>query len=272
MGFDLASVMSQAKSAVDGGGSGGGGSYKYRLLYPGVGTTKVKMLFNPASNMLMRLINRHTYSDDKVPCLRTIGKECPICKAIEDVKNAADIDLGKYRSIARGIAFAQFLEANYEVQNISKGDVVLLMFPWTVYQQISQQIDDNKNKPENLEKMMASNTGFAFNITHSPDHKYNTQIDAFSQYTTCESDEEFNNLLMGLETLNEQMVPSNFTEPMLHDIRDVAAEIRSKYLNAPGVAPSTPTSIMSGMTATTPAPTQQTIASPMPGSEADVPF
>lgn len=51
MGFNFENVVANANKALQGGGEG---SYKYKLVYPGVGTLCVKLLFNPKSNSVTR--------------------------------------------------------------------------------------------------------------------------------------------------------------------------------------------------------------------------
>jgi hypothetical protein len=230
MAFNFEDVINSANQALQNSGS----SYKYSLMYPGTGTLTVKLLFNPASNSVLRLVNRHTIGDKKIACMKTYGKDCPICKAIEDVKNAKNIDLGKMGSKIRGIAFAQYVESTYKVDDrIHKGDVVLLMYPWSVYKDISQILSQVKT-PQELESLIAQNEGFVFNINRGIDNKYSTQVSPFSKYRSCGSDEEFVNLLNGLESLNEQVLPSVPDDNMKNDIIQASNEITQTYLVSKG--------------------------------------
>ena len=236
MAFDLSSVVKQANEAITSGENKGS---KYAIFYPGVGTSVVKLLFNPKSNSLFRLINRHEWLDkQKVPCLKTFGRdvECPICKAIQDVKNAKGIDLSRHKAKVRGLAFAQLESVDYPLTGKyapSEGDIVLFMFPWTVYTALSQAIADAQSNPEQLEQLIASNEGYAFTIRHSEDNKYTTMPSIFKKYKTCSSDEEFNKLLENLDSLNDLMVPASLdamTEEQMNKVKKVADEINMKYL------------------------------------------
>ena len=236
MAFDLSSVIEQANNAINGSESKGN---KYALFYPGVGTSTVKLLFNPKSNSLFRLINRHEWMDkQKVPCLKTFGKdvECPICKAIQDVKNSKGIDLARHKSKVRGIAFAHLVSVDYPQTGKfapSEGDVVLFMFPWTVYTALSQVIADSQSNPQQLEQLVAKNEGYGFSIRHTEDNKYTVMLSPFKQYKTCSSDEEFEKLLKGLDSLNDLIVPASIdsmTEDQMNKVKQVANEITMKYL------------------------------------------
>jgi hypothetical protein len=235
MAFDLSNVVRQADDAITSGNDKGN---KYGLFYPGVGTSIVKLLFNPKSNSLFRLINRHEWLDkQKVPCLKTYGKdiECPICKAIQEVKNSKGIDLTRHKSKVRGIGFAHLVEIDYPLTSKfspSPGDIVLFMFPWTVYTALSQTVADAK-EPGQLEQLIASNEGYAFNIRHSEDNKYTVMPGMFRKYQTCKSEEEFTKLLENLDSLKDMILPPSMeaiTDEQMTKINQVANEIRMKYL------------------------------------------
>lgn len=227
MGFDFSQVLENAnKSLVN---SSEGTGYKYKLLYPGQGTLTVKLLFNVKSNVVMRAINRHTIDEDKIACMKTYGQECPICKVLEDIKNARGVDLSKMRSVVRGISLAQYVDSDYKVDGINPGDIILLMYPWTVYKDISTIIAQAKTA-EDLESLMASNEGFTFKIIRGVDNKYTTQIDPFKKYKSRNTDQEFVDMLNGLDALNDQVLKTPATEEILKDVKEVAQELQQKYL------------------------------------------
>lgn len=235
MAFDLSSVLESAAKAVEGNNSR---ENKYPLFYPGVGTSKLKLLYNPKSNSVMRLINRHEWLDKKkVPCMKNFGKdmECPICKLITDVKNAKGIDLARHKSKVRGIAFAQLISTNYPLtgKNAPKeGDIVLFMFPWMVYQQLQQTINEAHDAPpEHLQQLIATNEGYTFTINHSEDNKYQTMMNPFTKTKTCGSEEEFEKLLNDLDSLNNMIVPEDITDEIKDNIFKVADEMRLKFLD-----------------------------------------
>ena len=236
MAFDLSSVLESAAKAVEGNNSR---ENKYPLFYPGVGTSKLKLLYNPKSNSVMRLINRHEWLDKKkVPCMKNFGKdkECPICKLITDIKNAKGIDLARHKSKVRGIAFAQLVNTSYPLtgKNAPKeGDIVIFMFPWMVYQQLQQIINDAHDAPpEHLQQLIATNEGYTFSINHSEDNKYQVMMNPFVKSKTCGSEEEFEKLLNDLESLNNIIVPEEITDEIRDNIIKVADEMRLKFLDA----------------------------------------
>ena len=259
MAMDLKKVMEQASAAI----SGGRNTFSYPLLYPGVGSTKVKLLHNIKAGVTMRLITRHPipYRDNKgqqrrrnVPCMRTWGRdqECPICRALENIKNATGAELGFSRAITRGIAFAQFISSTAPLPQpmnggagIQPNSVVLFMFPWTVYEGISNIIAQAGNDMDKIRELVAINEGRAFDIIHSSDNKYNVNLDIYGMYRTCGAEKDFEQFLTNLENLNDQILPAaGPTEEMIHQIMNTAKELEATYIKT---SPTAPASGMSPM-------------------------
>lgn len=238
MPFDLSAVTAQASKVAQSNENGEGQrDFKYKLLYPGsVGTLQVKLLFNPKTNMVSRLVNNHKINNVNIPCMRTWEQDCPICAALREIKNATGDDHPQLRSVTRAISLAQPVNDNYPLPDgVHAGDIVLLMYPWTVYKDI-QQIINQAHSPQELTMLVASNEGMVFNITHGPDNRYSTQIDPFARYKTCQTDEEFEVLLNGLDSLDELYRPSSPTEEQMNTIGQAADELRKTFLR-PNMAP-----------------------------------
>jgi hypothetical protein len=227
MAFDFNSVIQEAQNAIK--NSGGGEGYKYQLVYPNVGNLTVKLLFNPKSNLVKRAINRHTIGEDKIACMKTYGQDCPICKVLEDAQNARGIDLGKMRSVVRGISLAQYVESDYKIDKVKPGDIILLMYPWTVYKDISTILSQAKTEQE-IASLIASNEGFLFTITRGTDNKYSTQVNPFKKYKSANSDDEFMAMLNSLDDLNTMVLSNPISEEALKDVREVAQELTNTYL------------------------------------------
>lgn len=234
MPFDLSAVTAQAQQVSDQGSGSSSGSrdFRYPLVYPGApGTLQVKLLFNPKAGTVSRLINNHKINGVNVPCMRTWDQECPICKALQDIKNATGDDHPQLRSTTRALSLVQIAGDGYPLpEGVKKGDIVLLMYPWTVYKDI-QQIIGQARSQEELATLVASNEGMVFNINHGTDNRYTTQTDPFARFTTCQSEEEFEALLNGLESLNEQYRPSAPTEDQMNAVNDAAQELRTTFLS-----------------------------------------
>lgn len=235
MGYDFASVINQANAAMAG-SFNGSPEQRYSVLYPDVGRTVVKLLFCPKSNNLLRQFKRHTCSDDrtKVMCLRSFNgkgyKDCPICKTLDDVKNARGIDLYKYVAKTRGICYAHYISATKPSDRIQPGSIVLLMFPWTVYRAIQETVSTYAGQPDNLEKLIASNKGPAFIISRATDNRYTVQVDAMNIYSTCNNDEEFTQLLESLPPLENCIVHDPPTDEETNNMNSFANELKQKFL------------------------------------------
>ena len=96
MGFDLSSLINQATQFTENQQNNQNGGPK--LVYPGPGTLKVKLLYNPKSNLVARQIKRHKVENASATCLGTYGMECPICKSVANIKNATGVDLWKFNA------------------------------------------------------------------------------------------------------------------------------------------------------------------------------
>ena len=230
MGFDMSGVQQQAKNFSE---RREPGDFKYKLLYPGVGKTTVKLLFNPKSNSIARLINRHEIDDSKIPCLRTWGDKCPICGVLSDIKNATGQDLTRNKSRARGISFAQLIETTVVPTRDNSplpGDIILFMYPYTVYKGILDALSDFKTE-EDLQGLIGSNESLAFVISRSPDNTYSTRILPGQKYRTCNSQEEFEELLNNMDSLNDQVLPAMCNGDIETQAHDAAMDLKARYLS-----------------------------------------
>ena len=231
MPFDLSAVTAQANDVVERSDQSSGNRFDYPLVYPGApGTLSVKLLFNPKANSVSRLVYNHKINGVNIPCMRTWNQDCPICKALQDIKNTSGTEHPQLRSTTRAISLAQVVNDKYPLPDgVNVGDIVLLMYPWTVYKDIQQIISQAHNAQE-LALLIASNEGMVFNITHGNDNRYTTQTDPFARFKTCQSDEEFDNLLNGLKSLNEVYRPSAPTEDQMNTINDAAKELVNTFM------------------------------------------
>ena len=230
MPFDLSAVSATAQRVASESGGNERRTYKYPLMYPGTeGTITGKFLFNPKSQAVARLIRRHKINDVNQPCARTWDHDCPICNALKEIENVTGKEHPQMRSTVRGISFFQFVSATYDVDNINPGDIILLMYPWTIYKDLNQILKQAENK-EDLAQIIASNDGLLVNVIHDKDFRYSAQINAFTKQRTCNTDQEFENLLNGLDSLNEQILPAEYDQDMQNKVNEIAEEIRAEYI------------------------------------------
>lgn len=237
MPYDFTAAVSAAQAVVDSQeNKGEGSSYTYPLLYPPKGNTiVVRPLFNPASGQIVRLINRH----EKVPCYRTYNIECPICKVMQEVKDMTGQDpFGRTKaSKSRGLAFAQFISSTVPVDkggnrgNFTPGEIVLLMFPWTVYTQINTSIQAIAQTPTGMDQAFShADSGFYIQINVDNNFKYTTTQVPYMTFPSGKTDEEFTQMLENMESLNEQVVPSTITEEVDKQVKEYADAIHRQYI------------------------------------------
>lgn len=243
MSFDLSQVMQQAmsvKDKQDNQGSNGGNNLK--LIYPQAGDLKVKLLFNPKSSVVTRLIGRHNVNGTKVPCLGEYALECPICKTLTSIESAKGIDLWKFKKQARGLAFAQYIDSNYSwdkpENKPAEGEIVLLMFPWTVYQAINRMIAE---AGQMAGQIVAMNEGKVVKISRWVENnqtKYAAGIDTWAQpFKSCGSDQEFEEMLNGLDSLNDKIMPIACTDDILKQAKELSEQLTRDYLSGSVVNP-----------------------------------
>ena len=234
--FDLSNVMKNAMEVKSAGDNEGGNQGKYKLLYTLEGNLKVKLLFNPASGLVTRKIDRHTIGGTKVPCMSMYAQQCPVCKQVETIQNTKGLDLWKLKKITRGLAFAQYIESDYKwskpEDQPKPGEIVLLMFPWSIYKDINKIIAEAGAQAETV---VATNTGRVVKISRWKEGnmtKYSATVDAWAQpYTTCQGgDAEFEQLLSGMESLNDKICPLQITDDIVKQCKEMADSLYREYL------------------------------------------
>lgn len=241
-GFDLSSVLNKAATETQNAENSGGSNNGPKLIYPQQGTIQVRLLFNPASGLVMRKYEQHKVGDSKVACLQMYGKECPVCKIINDINNAKGTDLWKNKRTTRGIAYAEYVASDYKWEKPEDapkaGDVVILMFPWSVYTDLNRIIS---SAGQNIYSLVASNIGGVIKIsrfTENKQVKYKAEIDAFNmQHQTRPTDDEYNKLLTEQVSLNEKFMPAEFSEDILVKAKELADQLNREYLSPVNVQP-----------------------------------
>lgn len=234
MPFDLSAVSAAAQQVASQGEGQERRTYRYQLIYPGQeGTITAKFLFNPKSQSVARLIRRHKINGVNQPCARTWGQDCPICNALKEIENVTGMEHPQMASRTRGISFVQYVSSTYSLEGmngpINQGDIVLLMYPWTIYKDLNQILQQAKT-PEDLAQLVASNEGMLINVIHEENFKYSAQINPFSKHQTCANEQEFENFLNSLDSLNEQILPESYDQDMQNKLNEIAEELRSEYI------------------------------------------
>lgn len=235
-GFDLSKILQQAQEVAEKSSSSGGGDLP-RVVYPGPGEIKVKILFNPKSGVVTRQTRRHTISEVKTTCLGMYSKDCPVCIAINTVENALGTELSwKVKSSFRGISYAQFVDSSPQYDWGEKGkpgvgDLVVLMYSWSVYEGINEAI---ASAGANANKLIADNDSKIFSIKRTQSNnrvKYTVSVDPFATYQSFESDKEFNDYLNNLPDLCTVIEPREPSEEMMVKSSEVARTLEMQYLN-----------------------------------------
>lgn len=274
MPIDFKALQAKSQKELESQGSSENRTdFQYPFVYTGPnGKLTVRLFYNEKSNAIQRRIVRHAIDSEgkKAVCLQEYGEDCPICDAI---KRALEVDEKcgakmKYGYKIRGVCFAQVIdhEATYftEDGDPKKGDIITLMYPKTVYDQINRLI---VNSGDNLYKLIGSNNGFAVVIEKISKGKnipeFKVSLDAFrGEFNAFDSDEKYEEEVSKLPSLDDLFYPPKPTDEIRTTVQAAADAIRAEYLGSKVVNPSTPK--------TTPAPTKvEEVKEPLPFEESD---
>lgn len=275
-GVDLSSVLAQAAQVTQEQEEKGDGS-GLKLVYPQNGTLKFRLLYNQKSGVAMRKFERHKINGNQVVCLTNYGQACPICQMLDNISNAKGVDLWQLKRITRGIAYAEFIEADYRWDNPqnapTKGEIILLMFPWSVYTDLNRLLN---SAGQNIYSLIASNVGGVFKITRYVEGrqtKYRTEIDPFdNQHQTRPTEEEYAKLLTDLPSLNEKFVPMDLSDKIIKAAQTTADELNREYLSPQVYQPNVGTAgqNLGGMAPPTPPAAPQSYTDPNTGITYDL--
>lgn len=249
MKIDLTGLMRQAQEEVDSANSRNNNNGGYPVVYPGEkGKIVFRILYNIKSQTVQRKIVRH----DKIPCMSIYGEDCPVCSAIKNAEDVKGKECGAFRKYGykiRGICYAKVIDADSAyLSKFKKGDVILLMYPKGVYEDINKIIVD---AGENLEKIVSHNDGIPIVIETSTKNNgfpdYDVHLFPYGSqkaFTEDNGEEMFDALLEELPSLSEAVIPKHPNEEDRQKSRAMAETITQEYIYGnvvnPGDEVSTP--------------------------------
>ena len=215
---------------------------EYKVFYPYVdGQYEIRLFFNFKANKVQRLITRHGNEgkNPKVACLSAYGEECPACKVVKEIENLLGKESGisrKFGYSKRGICFAQIIDGPGKVFQgeyaAQKGDIVLLMYPKSVYDAING-ILMSAIKSKKFDDIANSNTAYHITINKDSSKGPNAYqvLQTFTQSTLYKNDSEFENFIGSLPNLDEQILPINPTSEIYKATKVFAETLTSQYLS-----------------------------------------
>lgn len=238
MAFDLASVLKQAEEVINSNSTSNSNYDGPRLLYPGLGTLSVRLLFNPKSQSVFRLIRRHKVNGKNFICAGTYHQDCPLCVGIDTYKTLTGSTMWTMDSKRLGLVLAQYvgISRDYDTNGMTmpeKGEVVLLMLPWSAYLKLNDVI---QRAGEHADELLTKNDGRVINIVKSQGAnlmEYTVEVDAFSPaFRSSPTQEEFDQFLMDLPDINEAYCPAEMPEDLLKTLQAEADTLLSKVNTA----------------------------------------
>lgn len=232
MAFDLSAVLAAAEEVVN---SSSGSSYGGpKLVYPGLGDLSVRILYNPKSQSVMRLVSRHKVNGKNLICASTYHQDCPLCIGVQSYKDLTGSDMWTMDSKRIGLVLAQFIGVSKGYDNggytlPEKGELICLMLPWSAYKSLSEVI---QRAGEHADELLTSHKGRVVIFSKKQGSnimEYNVTIDAFAQpYLSTPTQEEFDEVLMELPDLNEVYCPSAMPEDLLGKLQAEADSLLAK--------------------------------------------
>ena len=218
----------------------------YKVFYPfNDGQYELRLFFNFKANKVQRLIVRHGNEPKapKLPCLSMYNMPCPACKVIKDIESVqgdnSEIQR-KYGYKKKGICYAQIIDAPSKTFQgdfaPKKGDIVLLMYPKTVFDAINN-IVLSAIRSGKINDIVNSNV--AYHITLNKDSSKGPNayqvLQTFNQSQLFKTDDEFEKFICELPNLDEQLVietPDDGKMAEIHNsVKAFAELLASTYLN-----------------------------------------
>lgn len=250
MKIDFTNLLKATQEDIDSNKSSDQGGNGYPIVYTGEnGKLTIRLLYNMKAGIVQRMITRHDSGKGKIPCLQAYGEECPVCSAISSVEAVKGKEIGAFRKYGfkkRGFCFAKIIdhEATYfrGENDPKKGDVVMLMYPKTVYDQISKIIFEAGS--DNIDKILSNNDGIPIIIERSqkkggfPEYSVHTySYGSVKAFNEPDGDKKFEELLESLPDLNESIVPAYPNEEVRNSNKALADTIIQEYMNSNIVNP-----------------------------------
>lgn len=250
MKVDLSGMINSIKNEVDERESNqsSNSTNGYPLVYPiHKGKLTFRLLYNVKGNMVMRKVCRHQGEKFKIPCLTMFegySGSCPICDSINEVEAMYGKESGvakKHGLNEKYIAYAKLIdgEAAYfdDEKGPRKGDIVILMFPWSIYTAIQNIILESEQQGQ-ASKIVSENEGLPLVIENTGGRPlYNTYVFPYGVQKAYNTDEEFDNMLMELPDLRETIVARMLTEKDQTDARALSDTIKTQYMSGMYVNP-----------------------------------
>lgn len=234
--FDFTKVAQEA--ARSGQASDDKKEYRYKIVYPGQGKLKFRILFNPKSGLVGRLITRHNIEGKKILCASTYSRrdDCPICKALSDIENFGKSYPREYKPTTRGLFYAQFVSADYEVASgdLKKGDIFLLMVPYTIYKKINKWISDFSQDSIVMSKVFGSHQYFAQVIERGSEATdWDFRPDPNIEIESAPNDDEFAKMIEDIDNLYEAMgFHEKITPEEVALMRTTAADLVTSFISS----------------------------------------
>lgn len=167
MNIDFSKLVQESKTAADKINQESNGDGK--MLYVTGGTTpgaaSIKVMYNPKSQRVLRLIKRIEYNGNKLVDIREFGYESQLLKVVDMIKTKhPEVDV-KCKVVTRGLCYGMFVKStNQQVQG-TPGEIYLCMMPKMIYGKLNELF--GSYEPDVMRQVVASSSGFAISFVNA---------------------------------------------------------------------------------------------------------
>lgn len=245
--FNVNQFMQQAQQEqVEKDSSGGGFKYPYRVVFikPVASTgalLKVRLLPNIKSSQVAYAYWTHKINNQRYDCGYNHGmNECPICKAIKEVKDATGKSLGTDATKKRAIVLAQYVGSygytwSQDNPEPKIGEVIMVMGPGRLYDTVNTTILNSG--PEGVTKILTDVNGAVVAINRDGNGQSAVITPTYETFTSAADQQSYDALLDSLEDLRYITHPKDLTQEEYAKMVEVGQTITKTYLGQQFVNP-----------------------------------
>lgn len=243
--FNVNQFMQQAQQEQVEKDSSSGYKYPYRVVFvkpvPSTGALlKVRLLPNIKSNQVAYPYWVHKINDQRYDCCYNHGmNECPVCKALKEVKDAT----GKYLKDAtkkRAIVLAQYVASygytwSQDNPEPKVGEVIMVMGPGKLYDTVNMTVLNSG--PEGVTKILTDVNGAVVAINRDTEGRSIVITPTYETFTSAADQNSYDALLDSLEDIRYITHPKDLSQEEYAKMVEVGQTITKTYLGQQFVNP-----------------------------------
>lgn len=243
--FNVNQFMQQAQQEQVEKDSSSGYKYPYRVVFvkpvPSTGALlKVRLLPNIKSNQVAYPYWVHKINDQRYDCCYNHGmNECPVCKALKEVKDATSKYL-KDATKKRAIVLAQYVASygytwSQDNPEPKVGEVIMVMGPGKLYDTVNMTVLNSG--PEGVTKILTDVNGAVVAINRDTEGRSIVITPTYETFTSAADQNSYDALLESLEDIRYITHPKDLSQEEYAKMVEVGQTITKTYLGQQFVNP-----------------------------------